>query len=43
MAAPMNAKTLLVLKNGRWKICETFVEEPGEAGARKATRDFYID
>ncbi len=38
-----NAKTPLVLKNGRWEICERLVEEAGEAGARKAFRDFYIE
>ena len=38
-----NAKSPLVLKNGRWEICERFLEDAGVAGARKAFRDFYIE
>lgn len=38
-----NAKVPLTLKNGRWELCERFVSDAGQAGARKAFRDFYIE
>jgi predicted metal-dependent hydrolase len=33
----------LRLKDGRWELSEPFLKKHGEAAARKAFRDFYID
>jgi len=38
-----NAKAPLILKNGRWELCDRFARDAGEAGVRKAFRDFYIE
>jgi predicted metal-dependent hydrolase len=37
-----DATAPLRLKNGRWELSEEFLAKSGEAGVRKAFRDFYI-
>ena len=38
-----SAKAPLKLRNGRWELCERFAADAGDAGVRKAFRDFYVE